>query len=132
LPPPPSTGLKVTRILWEYVVGGFMRYKTDTISGAVDKVLGEQIAGLTKLLGPAVAEPVVAPVRPSQKESLTVEEPAAADASATEATRPSEAAPEATTYTPDATRDDAAAGESVKSALDQLFRKKDDRLPPGR
>ncbi|MBB4612200.1 SRPBCC family protein [Novosphingobium taihuense] len=51
---------KTTRILWEYVVGGFMRYKTETISGAVDKVLAEQIAGLAKLVGP-VAKPVQSP-----------------------------------------------------------------------
>lgn len=58
--PVDGSGGKTTRILWEYVVGGFMRYKTETISGAVDKVLAEQIAGLSRLIGPA-AESAQAP-----------------------------------------------------------------------
>ena len=40
-----------TRIVMEYVVGGYMRYKTDEIAPAVDKVLAEQIAGLAASLG---------------------------------------------------------------------------------
>lgn len=47
-----------TRILFEYVVGGYMRYPTDKIAGAVDRVMGEQLTGLAKELGP-VAEVVV-------------------------------------------------------------------------
>lgn len=121
--PVDSSGGKATRILWEYVVGGFMRYKTETISAAVDKVLGEQLAGLTRVLGPAKAAEgsSAAPEAPEPKvvaEPLPPEEPAS--------------------YTPDPAQDDAAAGESVKSALDKLFSKKserptaDDRLPEGR
>lgn len=45
---------KGTQILWEYVVGGYMRYKVEEIAPAVDKVLAEQIVGLAKVLG---AEP---------------------------------------------------------------------------
>lgn len=41
-----------TRILWEYVVGGYMRYKVDTISLAVDGVLAQQLGRLVNLLGP--------------------------------------------------------------------------------
>lgn len=126
-----GSGGKATRILWEYVVGGFMRYKTETISGAVDKVLAEQIAGLTRLLGPAGQ---AVPSRPA---------PVAAD----EAMAPKVAAEpvsdeEPAEYTPDPTKDEAAAGESVKSALDKLFgknpapsstlKKDDARLPEGR
>jgi len=48
---------KGTRILWEYAVGGYMRFKTDDIAPAVDKVLAEQIGGLAKLLGAADAAP---------------------------------------------------------------------------
>lgn len=52
-----------TRIVWEYVFGGFMRHKSAEIAVAVDKVLGEQLSGLIKELGPlkaaAVAEPVI-------------------------------------------------------------------------
>ena len=40
-----------TRIVWEYVVGGYMRYKTDEIAPAVDRVLAEQIGALVALLG---------------------------------------------------------------------------------
>lgn len=44
-----------TRILWEYVVGGFMRYKTDEIGPAVDKVLLGQLTSLAVLLGPVAS-----------------------------------------------------------------------------
>lgn len=47
-----------TRILFEYVVGGYMRYPADKIAGAVDRVMGEQLTGLARDLGP-VAEVVV-------------------------------------------------------------------------
>ncbi|MBO6769274.1 MAG: SRPBCC family protein [Erythrobacter sp.] len=40
-----------TRIRWEYVVGGHMRYEIDTISKAVDGVMSEQLAGLRDHLG---------------------------------------------------------------------------------
>ena len=49
---PVGTG---TRILWEYVVGGFMRYKTDEIGPAVDKVLLGQLTSLGALLGPVAS-----------------------------------------------------------------------------
>ena len=44
-----------TRILWEYVVGGYMRMKTSEIAPLVDKVLSEQIEGLAKTFGSAGA-----------------------------------------------------------------------------
>ena len=40
-----------TRIVMEYVVGGYMRYKVDEIAPAVDKVLAGQLAGLAASLG---------------------------------------------------------------------------------
>ncbi|HMP55835.1 MAG TPA: SRPBCC family protein [Novosphingobium sp.] len=40
-----------TRILWEYVVGGQMRYKVDQIAGAVDLVLAQQLGHLATKLG---------------------------------------------------------------------------------
>lgn len=40
-----------TRIRWEYVVGGHMRYDIDTISKAVDGVMSQQLAGLRDHLG---------------------------------------------------------------------------------
>ena len=43
-----------TRILWDYVVGGYMRYKVEEIAPAVDKVLAGQLARLATLIDPAV------------------------------------------------------------------------------
>jgi hypothetical protein len=40
-----------TRIELEYVVGGYMRFKTEEIAPAVDGVLGQQLAGLVKVVG---------------------------------------------------------------------------------
>ena len=40
-----------TRILWEYNVGGPMRYEIGEISQAVDGVMSQQLAGLRDLLG---------------------------------------------------------------------------------
>lgn len=46
-----------TRILWEYVVGGYMRHTVDDIAPAVDGVLGQQLAGLAAKLGRRSAAP---------------------------------------------------------------------------
>ncbi|GAB5349345.1 SRPBCC family protein [Alteriqipengyuania sp. 357] len=43
-----------TRIVWEYVVGGTMRFEVDEISTAVDGVIGEQAMGLADALGGAI------------------------------------------------------------------------------
>ncbi|MEL6530993.1 MAG: SRPBCC family protein [Pseudomonadota bacterium] len=40
-----------TRIVWEYNVGGSMRYKVPEISKAVDGVMSQQLNGLAKMLG---------------------------------------------------------------------------------
>lgn len=40
-----------TRIVWEYVVGGVLRYPPDTISKAVDGVMSQQLNGLADKLG---------------------------------------------------------------------------------
>lgn len=45
-----------TRIVWEYNVGGQMRYEVPVIARAVDAVMGIQLASLAKPLGP-VAKP---------------------------------------------------------------------------
>lgn len=41
-----------SRILWEYVVGGYMRYEVPVISKAVDGVMTQQLVGLARFLGP--------------------------------------------------------------------------------
>jgi uncharacterized protein YndB with AHSA1/START domain len=43
-----------TRLTWEYVVGGYMRYTREQIAPAVDKVIGEQLTRLAERLGPKV------------------------------------------------------------------------------
>ncbi|MEO7248026.1 MAG: SRPBCC family protein [Novosphingobium sp.] len=48
-----KTTPKGTRILWEYAVGGYMRFKPEVISKGVDGVLAAQAASLGKLLGAA-------------------------------------------------------------------------------
>ncbi len=56
-----------TRILWEYVAAGYMRYKPEEIAPAVDGMIAEQVTRLIARIdaGPAVAAPVArrAPVR---------------------------------------------------------------------
>ena len=58
-----------TRILWEYVVGGAMRYDVPTISKAVDGVMSEQLARLVAHLGPATP-----PGTPAEEAPEMVEE----------------------------------------------------------
>ncbi len=113
--PVDGSGGKMTRILWEYVVGGYMRYKADTIAGAVDKVLEGQLGGLVKLLGPVQPATALAPV--------IADDAVEPEVQATE---------DAPSYTPDPARDDEAAGESVKSALDKLFPRNDTNAADGR
>ncbi|MDX1703346.1 MAG: SRPBCC family protein, partial [Altererythrobacter ishigakiensis] len=54
-----------TQIVWEYVVGGYMRYDVDVIAPAVDGVMTQQLDGLASLLGrldtPAPLPEVVVP-----------------------------------------------------------------------
>ena len=50
-----------TRIDFEYVVGGFMRMKTEEIAPAVDRVLGQQLAGLSRLFVPPATEAATTP-----------------------------------------------------------------------
>ena len=42
-----------TRIEWQYVVGGYMRFKPEEIAPAVNQVLEEQLTSLAARLGPA-------------------------------------------------------------------------------
>lgn len=46
-----------TTIKFEYVVGGYMRFKTEQIAPAVDRVLGEQLASLAAKLGASPPAP---------------------------------------------------------------------------
>lgn len=55
---------KGTRIVWEYNVGGPMRYEVPVISKAVDGVMGAQLGSLSKQLG-VVAVPAFLPPAPA-------------------------------------------------------------------
>jgi len=51
-----------TQIVWEYVVGGYMRYDLPVIAKAVDGVMDEQLGRLANLLGRIdTAEPMLQP-----------------------------------------------------------------------
>ena len=50
-----------TRIDFEYVVGGYMRMKSEEIAPAVDQMLGQQLAGLSRLFAPPAAEAATTP-----------------------------------------------------------------------
>lgn len=67
-----------TRILWEYVVGGYMRYKTDKISPVVDKVMGEQI----RRLGAKLGSKTPAPAKVTDKAEAAVTDAPAAEGDA--------------------------------------------------
>ena len=49
---PTATG---SAIRFDYVVGGYMRFKVSDVAPGVDKVLGEQLVGLAKALGGSLA-----------------------------------------------------------------------------
>ncbi|GAB4478681.1 MAG: hypothetical protein OHK0018_09770 [Erythrobacter tepidarius] len=66
-----------TRIVWEYNVGGPMRYDVPVIARAVDGVIGVQIASLAKGLGP-VEMPPVEPAPAPETQSVPADEKAGA------------------------------------------------------
>ncbi len=43
-----------TRILWEYVVGGHMRYEVPVIARVVDRVMSQQLKGIADMFGGAM------------------------------------------------------------------------------
>lgn len=71
-----------TRIVWEYNVGGAMRYELPVIARAVDGVIGLQINALAKGLGPVPLPPKPVPVPES---APAADEAAAAAAPAKDA-----------------------------------------------
>ncbi|MCW1381349.1 SRPBCC domain-containing protein [Novosphingobium sp. KCTC 2891] len=67
---PTETG---SRVLFEYVVGGFMRYKIDEIAPAVDRMLSGQMSALARQLGPVASAPAAEPVAPLPEAAPTAE-----------------------------------------------------------
>jgi len=78
-----------TRILWEYVVGGYMRYDIDTISKAVDGVMTQQLDGLAAKLG-RIDKPTAKDA--AEEEAAPTDEAAEPDAAEEEETPASESA----------------------------------------
>lgn len=100
-----------TRIVWEYNVGGPMRYELPVIARAVDGVMGLQIQSLAKGLGP-VEMPKPAPA-PAPESEPSAEEGDAAMAPAKDApAAPAGAAPAA----PPAAKAPAAAPAATPKA----------------
>ena len=74
-----TDGRPTTTIVWEYVVGGYMRYETPKIAKAVDTVMGLQLGSLAEMLGRANL-----PAVPIEEEPAEVEAEAAEDAAGEE------------------------------------------------
>lgn len=76
-----------TRIVWEYNVGGAMRYEVPVIARAVDGVMGAQLAALAGMLGPveAIAEPEAEPVSEAAAEAEAPEDAGAEEVAPTKA-----------------------------------------------
>ena len=100
-----KTTPKGTRILWEYVVGGFMRQKPEVMAKAVDGMMSAQIASLGKLLG-AIGD--------AKLEAKMTAEPVASEAA------PVSPGADATVSVADAQTVDASAMPAVGSAADQV------------
>ncbi len=100
---------KGTRIVWEYNVGGPMRYEVPVISKAVDGVMSVQLAALAK---PLVVVPMPAP-KPAPAPAPT---PAPPPAPAAGAAKPAVNAPAPVAAKPGATPAPAATKPSTGSA----------------
>lgn len=69
-----------TRIVWEYNVGGPMRYELPVIARAVDGVMGLQVKALAELLGPVALPPPPEPAPAAEPEDGAAAAPEAEDA----------------------------------------------------
>ena len=54
-----------TRVIFEYVVGGYMRYPADKIAASVDTVMGNQLISLAEKFGPVAARPATGAPTPA-------------------------------------------------------------------
>lgn len=61
---------KGTRITFEYVVGGYMRFEPPKLAGLVDAVLIEQLTGLAKKLDPIELPKIPAPDAPAAEKPV--------------------------------------------------------------
>lgn len=105
-----------THITWEYVVGGYMRYKVDQIAPAVDRMLAEQISLLAAHIAKSSA-PAAPPAAAPKPGKAPIAQPAKAAAA------PAPAAPAAA-----APGGDDAANDAARAAFDAALKK----TPPKR
>ena len=70
-----------TRVLWEYNVGGPMRFEIPMISSAVDQVMSQQLAGLRSHLGalPGTSRPPASAPEPRADDAGDTAKPSAFD-----------------------------------------------------
>ena len=118
-----------TRVVWEYNVGGPMRYEVPVIAKAVDGVMGLQVAALGKLLGvvatPETAQPDAEPTEAETKADAPAKPAADAAAAkpkvpASATTAPAPMIKAAPTFAPPAAAPPAArpaAAPAVKPAV---------------
>lgn len=118
---PGDAGDKGTRIVWEYNVGGPMRYEIPVISKAVDGVMSLQLAGLAKKLG-RVESPDEEPVEEvsADDEAVDAGEDASAKIEAEETLPQKEQAAEEPKAGGPTTDGPTTDGPSVDEAFDDL------------
>jgi hypothetical protein len=97
-----------TRIVWEYNVGGAMRYELPVIARAVDGVMGLQVNALAKGLGPVALPPEPEP----ELEPAPEGEPADGEAPA---------APKPVVEAPEKAPDKAAPPKAKIPTVDDVF-----------
>jgi uncharacterized protein YndB with AHSA1/START domain len=66
-----------TKLVWEYVVGGHMRYPVDKISASVDEVMSQQLGHLADKLGRAAGPATKATPAPAAKAAAPAAKPTA-------------------------------------------------------
>lgn len=69
-----SNGDGTTKVSFSYIVGGYMRYKVEEISSAVDNVIGEQFNNLLKLHGAEISGPDDSEVSQNEKTDTSNDE----------------------------------------------------------
>ena len=74
-----TDGRPTTTIVWEYVVGGYMRYETPKIAKAVDTVMGLQLGSLAEMLGRTNMPVVPIEEEPAEEAPAEAKEPVSDD-----------------------------------------------------
>ncbi len=125
---------KGTRIVWEYIVGGPMRYEVPVIAKAVDGVMGVQLGALAK---PLVVVDVPAPAKSSPPNASDEDAPGSAPSAAKSGSSPGPAnsglAPAAKpadpTQAPKPATKPVAKPEPKSPSVDDAFRDLTDKRP---